>query len=189
MSIKSILRTVRSWIGSTQHPLETPIEDVSVDPAEAKALAEAAPDEQITKERLMNEDELVTYPPLHHLDLDEQPQYLLSGTQLWMGESIGIKADEVAHSRILVFITDQRVLLIVGKRTDDSVWQIPFDGIDHATIKYSDREAYFLVEAEYRGTEQTFFVKLIPGVDDAKYREIVRYVNDRSPGPPPSSDT
>lgn len=176
MNVRDILKWVLGRDGTPNNP------EIEVDRDRVRRLAADATDEHVTESLLANDDDFTHHPPITYLDEDEQPEYALLGGRVWIGEDLTYRADEVPSKRTVVLVTDKRILLIVGKRLKDSLWQIPFEGLTFANIKYDESEAYLDVDADYEDAPQSFFVELLPGDDGDRYAEIVNYCNERAGG-------
>jgi hypothetical protein len=153
-----------------------------VDRDRVRQLVQHAVDDRVTASLLAGSEGYTEAPPAAYLDADETVAYALIAGRLWFGENITVRADDVPIKRTIVLVTDQRILLVVGKRRTDNVWGIPMESIDLVNVKYGDREAYLVVEAEHEGSAKTFFLELHDPIDEDRYRALARYCNGRRPG-------
>lgn len=181
MIVSAISRLIGSILGSSlDPPAQEPADAVDVDRSEVAKLANAAAGQKVTPELLANDDDYVYRPPITYLEEGEKPEFALMGVQLWIGDANLTKPDEIPFTRIIVLITDERIVLIVGKNVCDTVWQIPFESVKYVTIKYSEAESYFVVDAVHEGVEQSFLVELYPFNTGERYRRIARYCTERA---------
>lgn len=185
MNPRDLVRRLIPW-GERRD--DSPAEDPSVsadgdpetvDEERVRRLVREATDDRVTEPILAGETDHTNAPPAAYLESDETVEYLLPAGRVWFGDDITLKADEVPSKETVVLVTDRRVLIIVGKRFSDSVWAVPFEGLDLANVKHGTREAYLVLDAEYQDSPQVFFVELQLPVEVERYQEITKYCNDR----------
>jgi hypothetical protein len=176
--IRRLLGRESPETGADDATVSVPGDVEEIDRERVARLARNSRDSRVTESLLAGDDGYTRAPPVSYLD-DEFPQYALLGGRLWFGEEITARADEVPSRRTVVLITDERILLLVGKRTADTAFGVPFEGVDLVNVKYGEHESYLVVEADYKDTPQTFFLELHDPVDPERFDEITNYCNAR----------
>ena len=182
MNLLDILRWLRDEFGTdrTDAAGDDDADVPAVDPERAADLATSATGDGVSKSLLLDPDRRFTRnPPVTYLEAGEQPEYALTGGRVWFGEEPSMQGDEVPTRRTLILVTDDRILILVGGRIKDTAWGVPHGDIEHTTIRYADREAYFFLDIADEENAESTLVELLVDSDPAYFSEVVEYCNER----------
>lgn len=145
----------------------------AVDPERVAALAQAG-DDSVTPRILRNDDGYAATPPVGYLEDDESVQHILHGSEL----AIGTPKEEDAmveqpSTRTLTMVTSKRLLFVVGRRLNDALWSIPYEGVTGASLRRDDEGHMLVVHANYEDDARIFYVDLSLEHDTDALRDVM----------------
>lgn len=168
-----------SWLADRtvgSEPEAPPIDQGVID------MAADAAGQSVTPEVLVNHTERSYVALLEYLEDDERPEYVIRGGTVLIGDAEESLAREYPTRETQVVVSDRRLLVVLGRRITDDVWEVPLE--DVVEMYVDDVEAlnrYLVVEASRESTQMTFYVDVTIEPSTRDLRESVEYVADYEP--------
>lgn len=148
-------------------------------PEESIEIAARARGESVTPGVLANRDGRSDQAIVTYLADDEQPEYVLRGNRLLISDGDSCETKYPSRDTQVV-ISDRRVLILLGGRLSDDLWEMPLEDVRYAYVDNESWKRYLIVEANRDDQRMTFYVDATveSNVDDL--RAAAAYVRDRS---------
>jgi hypothetical protein len=153
----------------------------------ANLLAQMATDDSVTTdlladaERQFPDGRLSGDPPLAYLDDSEAPAYVLTNTKRGIG--VGSKRNTVtpdADRGMVVLITADRVVCLVGQEADDQTYSIP-----HSAIAWvSPHTGLFANRLELRTPSRAYHCWVQRSASESLLTDVTDFIEKRSPEDP-----
>lgn len=133
----------------------------------ARALADQAESASLTPELLAKPGSRAAEPLLTYLDESEHPQYVFPGSELVIGDESESTIRKHPARQLVVAITDERIVFVVGGRFSDELFEVPLSSVTMAYIDDDRPRRHLVIEADQDGVPMTFFadVTLAPSRD------------------------
>lgn len=151
-------------------------EDVGASGADVGALAERARGEGVTPAVLRNDHDRSARPLVVYLEDGEQPEYVLRGGELLIGDAKGALAREHPTRELQVVISDRRLLFVLGMYGSDELWEVPFADVEDVYLDADSTRQHVVVDADREGAAMTFFADVTLDGGPAEPREAVSFV-------------
>lgn len=132
-------------------------ETIEPDDETVVELVNRARGETVTPEKLTNQARRTERPVVKYLLEDEQPEYVFRGGELLLNDKNDSLRRQYPSRESVVVVSDHRVLIVLGGRLSDSLWEIPLDSILDVYINSNGVKRYFVVEGNHDSNPITFF--------------------------------
>ena len=144
-------------------------------------LARSATDESVSVDVLTERDR-TRHPVISYLDGDERPEFVLRGGTLLISDATGSLAREHPAGELLVVVTDERVVFVLGGRVSDDLWEVPLGDVTSVYLDDESTRTQLIVEANRDDVEMTFFADLTLESRRDSIRACVEHVADEAGG-------
>lgn len=166
-----------SWVSGAILPGETNDYEIT---DRARDLADRAEGEYITPELLAKPDGRTSEPLVAYLEEDEHPQYVFLGGELMISDSDSSVVRKHPAQQLVISISDERVLYVVGGRFSDELFEVPLTNITMAYLDEDGLSRYLIVEADRDGDVMTFFADVTSESNDDALGASLEYARLQS---------
>jgi len=143
-------------------------------------MAQQARSDTVTPDVLTNQADRSKRPIVTYLDDDESPEYVIRATKLIIGDGDDSARQYPTREAQLV-VTDTRLLVLVGKRRSDDIYEMPLSTVTDIYIDEVDLPTrYVIVDANRAGEPMTFFADVTVESDLDAVESTVRFVRSRA---------
>lgn len=151
-------------------------ERIEPDDERVVELATQAQGETVTPEILTNQTGRTERPVVEYLLEDEQPEYVFRGGELLLTDETDSLGRKYPSGETRVIVSDHRVLIVLGGRLSDDLWEIPLEDVIDVYVNSEGIKQYFVVEGHRDSNPMTFFADVSIESNTAELESGVEYI-------------
>ena len=141
-------------------------------------LASRARGETVTADVLANRSNRSNDPLVEYLVDDELPHHVFLGNEVVIDNDDSYTTQyPTRHTQFV--ITDRRLLVVLGNRLSDTVWEVPLEDVLDVYVDDDSWKQYLVVEADRDDQRMTFFVDVTMESETDELLSGVEYVRER----------
>lgn len=144
-----------------------------------RRLTDRARSGRLTPERLALPGERTSEPLDAYLEDGEQPHFVLVGSRLLIVDAAGSSNRKHPTRLLVVLVTDDRLLFVVGGRLADDVFEVPLSDVTSISVDEDDPDRHVIVEADRDDEEMTFYAE-VALADASDVEDAVGFVRSRT---------
>lgn len=151
----------------------------SVARSACRDLASRARGETVTADVLANRSDRSNDPLIEYIGDDELPHHVFLGNEVVVDNDDSYTTEYPARHTQFV-ITDRRLLVLLGNRITDTVWEVPLEDVLDVYVDDESWKQYLIVEADRNDQRMTFFVDVTMESETDELRSGVEFVRERA---------
>lgn len=141
-----------------------------------RELARSASSETVTPELLALTGDRTTQPVATYLEGDEQPAFIFRGSRLLISDADDELARKHPTRLLVVLVTDQRVVFVVGGRLADDCLEVSLADVTGVYVDEADPQRHLVISAERDGDPMTFFADVTLDPQLAAVAEAAEFI-------------